>query len=217
MSLLSIRDLDKSYSGIPALSGVSLDLVRGEVHALMGENGAGKSTLIRILAGVTAADRIDARLDGAALMLSTSAEADRAGLRFVHQELNIVPALSVAENIFLGHSIPRRMGLAVDWGRLNAQAAEALDRFGVRHIDPRMKAGRLGVGDRMLIRLASMLVGTASPARVFVLDEPTAALTHAESDRLFRVIDELTRAGAAILYVSHRIDEVLALAQRVTV
>ncbi|EYD75043.1 hypothetical protein Rumeso_03371 [Rubellimicrobium mesophilum DSM 19309] len=217
MALLSIRELHKSYGGAPVLSGVSLDLRAGEVHALMGENGAGKSTLIRILAGVTVADRVEARLDGASLGLGTPAEADRAGFRFVHQELNIVPALSVAENIFLGHPMPRRFGAAVDWKRLNARAAEALARFGVRHIDPRAKAGRLGVGDRMLIRLASMLVGGASPARLFVLDEPTAALTHAESDRLFRVIDELARGGAAILYVSHRIDEVMALASRVTV
>ena len=217
MALLSIRDLHKSFSGTPALSGVSLDLQKGEVHALMGENGAGKSTLIRILAGVTTADRAEAQIDGATLALGSPAEADRAGLRFVHQELNIVPTLSVAENIFLGHPMPRRLGAAVDWRRLNAQATEALGRFGVHHIDPRMKAGRLGVGDRMLIRLASMLVGGASPARVFVLDEPTAALTHAESDRLFRVLEELLRGGAAILYVSHRIDEVMTLARRVTV
>ena len=217
MDILSIRDLHKSFGGTPALSGVSLDLKGGEVHALMGENGAGKSTLIRILAGVTTADRVEAQLNGATLALGTPTEADRAGLRFVHQELNIVPALSVAENIFLGRSMPRRLGAAVDWKCLNTQAAEALGRFGVHHIDPRTKAGRLGTGDRMLIRLASMLVGGASPARVFVLDEPTAALTHTESDRLFRVIEELVRRGAAILYVSHRIDEVMALARRVTV
>jgi ABC-type sugar transport system ATPase subunit len=212
---LALRDLRKSYGGAPALSGVSLDLRGGEVHALMGENGAGKSTLIRVLAGVTQADHLDARLDGAPLTLGSSANAARAGFRFVHQELNIAPTLTVAENIFLGHRPPRRLGLAMNWRELNRRAAEALARFGVTHIDPAQRAARLGTGDRMLMRLASLLV--AGEARLFVLDEPTAALTHAESERLFRVIRGLRSSGAAILYVSHRLDEVMALADHVTV
>ena len=217
MTLLALRGLSKSFGGAPALSEVSLDLEPGEVHALMGENGAGKSTLIRILAGVTPADRVEARLDGAPLTLGSPAQAKTAGFRFVHQELNTVPALSVAENILLARSFPRRLGLAVDWRRLAAQASEALARLGVRHIDPRQRAGRLGTGDRMLVSLAAMLVQEETPARLFVLDEPTAALTHRESDLLFEVLRELTRSGAAVLYVSHRIDEVMALADRVTV
>ncbi|WP_246849712.1 sugar ABC transporter ATP-binding protein [Rubellimicrobium arenae] len=215
--LLSIRGLDKSFGGTPALSDVALDLRAGEVHALMGENGAGKSTLIRVLAGVSPADRMDARLDGAPLVLGSPADAARAGFRFVHQELNIVPTLSVAENIFLGRSLPRRLGAAVDWRRLNRMAGDALGRFGLSHIDPRQKAGRLGTGDRMLMRLASMLVSGDTEPRLFVMDEPTAALTHAESERLFAVIRDLRARGAAILYVSHRLDEVMALADRVTV
>jgi ABC-type sugar transport system ATPase subunit len=212
---LSLTDLHKSYGGAPALSGVSLELRGGEVHALMGENGAGKSTLIRVLAGLTPADRMRATLDGQPLPLGSPADAARAGFRFVHQELNIAPTLTVAENVFLGRRPPRRMGVAVDWRRLNDAAAEALARFGVTHIDPRVKAGRLGTGDRMLMRLASLLAG--GDARLFVLDEPTASLTHAESERLFRVIGELKAAGAAILYVSHRLDEVMELSDRVTV
>jgi ribose transport system ATP-binding protein len=159
----------------------------------MGENGAGKSTLIRVLAGVTVPDHLDARLDGAPLALGTPQDAARAGFRFVHQELNIAPTLTVAENIFLGHRPPRRLGFAVNWRELNRRAAEALARFGVTHIDPRQKAARLGTGDRMLMRLASLLV--AGEARLFVLDEPTAALTHAESERLFRVIHDLRAQG----------------------
>jgi ribose transport system ATP-binding protein len=215
--LLSLRHLSKSFGGVPALTDVALDLRAGEVHALMGENGAGKSTLIRILAGVSAADRVEARLDGRPLALGHPAAAERAGFRFVHQELNIVPTLSVSENIFLGHPMPRRLGLAVDWRRLHARAAEALARFGISHIDPRTRAGRLGTGDRMLIRLAALLVAGGAPPRLYVLDEPTAALTHAEADRLFRVVAEMTGAGAAVLYVSHRLDEVMAMAARVTV
>jgi ABC-type sugar transport system ATPase subunit len=181
----------------------------------MGENGAGKSTLIRVLAGVSPADRMEATLDESPLRLASPADAARAGFRFVHQELNIVPTLTVAENVFLGHQPPRRFGMAVDWRRLNDRAAEALGRFGVTHIDPGVKAGRLGTGDRMLMRLASLLA--TGEARLFVLDEPTAALTHAESERLFRVLRDLRANGAAILYVSHRLDEVMALSDRVTV
>ena len=214
---LALRHLHKSYGGAPALTDVALDLRGGEVHALMGENGAGKSTLIRVLAGLSPPDRLEATPDGAPLRLASPGDAARAGFRFVHQELNIAPTLTVAENIFLGHRPPRRLGLAVDWRGLNRRASEALGRFGVSHIDPAVKAARLGTGDRMLMRLASLLVANGAEARLFVLDEPTAALTHAESERLFRVLRELRAQGAAILYVSHRLDEVVALADRVTV
>ena len=217
MTLLDLAHVTKTFAGAPALADVALRLAGGEVHALMGENGAGKSTLIRILAGVTQADRIEATMDGAPVSLGSPSAAARLGFRFVHQELNIVPQLTVAENILLGRPVPRRFGFAVDWRALNARAAEALARFGATGIDPAMKAARLGTGDRMLVRLAALLVTAESTPRLFVLDEPTAALTQAESDRLFRVIGELRDSGAAILYVSHRMDEVMALADRVTV
>jgi ABC-type sugar transport system ATPase subunit len=213
--LFSVRHLHKSYGGAPALSDVTLDVRGREVHALMGENGAGKSTLIRVLAGVTPADRLEAALDGKPIRLGSPADAAQAGLRFVHQEINIAPTLTVAENIFLAHPTPRRFGVAIDWRRLNDAAAEALSRFGISHISPSIRASRLGIGDRMLMRLASILVG--GEARLVVLDEPTAALTHAEAERLFGVIRTLRSGGAAILYVSHRLDEVMALSDRVTV
>jgi ribose transport system ATP-binding protein len=215
--MLSLSRVTKTYAGVPALSDVALELRAGEVHALMGENGAGKSTLIRILAGVTHADFMEAWMMGDPVQLRSPADAAALGFRFLHQELNIVPQLSVAENIFLAHPTPRRFGWAVDWPEVNRIATEALARFGVTYIDPRTKVARLGMGDRMLIRLAALLVEEGPPARLFVLDEPTAALTHAESDRLFRVIRSLRGQGAAILYVSHRIDEVLDLADRITV
>ncbi len=217
MTFLALSHVSKSYAGVPALTDVALTLRSGEVHALMGENGAGKSTLIRVLAGVTPADRIEAMLDGVAVSLTSPAELAALGFRFVHQELNIVPQLTVAENIMLGRAAPRRFGVAVDWLAVNRIAAQALARFGATWIDPRQKVARLAMGDRMLIRLAAMLVASDTAPRLFVLDEPTAALTHAEAERLFRVIHELRRSGAAILYVSHRIDEVMALADRVTV
>ncbi|NAZ35932.1 sugar ABC transporter ATP-binding protein [Rubellimicrobium sp. CFH 75288] len=217
MSLLSIRGLRKAYGSAPVLREASLELRSGEIHALMGENGAGKSTLIRILAGVTPADAQEVLLDGTPVPLDTPADAQRAGLRFVHQELNIVPTLSVAENVMLGRSSPRRFGALIDWKRLEEQAAEALRRFGAAHIDPRIQAGRLPTGDRMLIRLAALLVAADSPPRFYVLDEPTAALTQREAERLFAILKDLCDRGAGVLYVSHRLDEVMALADRVTV
>ena len=218
MTFLRIRSLSKSYPGTQALSDVSLDIGPGEVHALMGENGAGKSTLIKILAGVTPPDHCDMRLDGTAIRISNAADAARFGFRFIHQELNIVPQLSVAENIVLGQTYPRRFGIAVDWNTLNARARDALEKLDVRHIDPRIKAARLSTGDQMLVKIAGTLVsGTDAPARLYVMDEPTAALTGSESDRLFEVIQELKRAGASVLYVSHRMNEVMAICDRITV
>jgi ribose transport system ATP-binding protein len=148
---------------------------------------------------------------------SGPADAAALGLRFVHQELNIVPSLSVAENILLSRSTPRRFGIAVDWRAMHARAAEALARFGAAHIDPSARAGSLSTGDRMLTVLAGLLASDDTAPSVFVMDEPTAALTHAEADRLFAVIADLKARGAAILYVSHRMAEVVEIADRVTV
>jgi ABC-type sugar transport system ATPase subunit len=217
MTRIEFSGLAKAYGGQPALRDVSLALEGGEIHALMGENGAGKSTLIRLIAGVTPADSMQVRIDGAPVPLASAADAARAGFRFVHQELHIVPQLSVAENVLLGRPLPRRAGLLVDWPRLRAEAAAALARLGAGGIDPALPAGRLTTGERMLVRLASLLAADDAAPRLYVLDEPTAALTRAESDRLFAVLRELAAAGAAILYVSHRLDEVMALCDRVTV
>ncbi|MDG4649677.1 sugar ABC transporter ATP-binding protein [Roseibacterium sp. SDUM158017] len=217
MQELAISGLDKSYGPARVLRGVGLKLRAGEVHALMGENGAGKSTLIKVLAGIVPADAMRLTLDGRARALAGPEDAAALGLRFVHQELNIVPSLSVAENILLSRRTPRRLGLAVDWSAMRARAREALGRFGADHVDVDAPAGRLSTGDRMLTVLAGLVAADDTAPSVFVLDEPTAALTHAEADRLFGVIAELKARGAAILYVSHRMAEVVELADRVTV
>ncbi|MDA4846922.1 sugar ABC transporter ATP-binding protein [Hoeflea poritis] len=218
MNALSIRNLSKSFAGSPALSDVALELRGGEIHALMGENGAGKSTLIRILAGVETADALVLEKDGRALPLSNAQNAHDAGFRFIHQELNIVPQLSAAENISLGLPYPRRLGLAVDWKELNSRAGMALSRLGVDHIDPAMQAARFDTGDQMLIKIASCLVDAEGrTADLYVFDEPTAALTGEESEKLFAVISGLKDSGAAVLYVSHRMNEVMRLCDRVTV
>ena len=217
MPQLSLSGLVKSFGPTRALNGAALDLKGGEVHALMGENGAGKTTLIRILAGLDQADSGQFLLNGAPLRLTSPVEAKAAGLRFLHQELQVVPGLSVAENMHLAHRYPARLGL-VRWRALAAAARAGLERLGVSHIDPRAAMGSLGPGDQMLARIAATLIETGGPAPwAYVMDEPTAALTGAEVERLFVAIAALRGAGAAILYVSHRMDEVLRLADRVTV
>lgn len=216
MPELRLTGLVKTFGPARALDGAALSLRGGEVHALMGENGAGKSTLIRILAGLETLDAGEATLDGAPLRLGSPALAEAAGFRFLHQELQVVPALSVAENMHLSRPYPRRFGL-VHWSALERAAAGALARLGVTHVDPRAVMGRLGPGDQMLVRIAATLLDGGRAPWAYVLDEPTAALTGAEAARLFEALAALKSAGAAILYVSHRMDEVMRLADRITV
>jgi ribose transport system ATP-binding protein len=218
MTLLVLQHVSKAYGGVPALRGVTLTVSPGEIHALMGENGAGKSTLIKILAGVVAPDSATIRMDGAPVVIDSPRVAHRLGLRFIHQELNVVPTLSVAENILLSQPVPRRLGLFVDWAKLNRLAGEALKTLGITHIDPRAPLAALSLGDQMLVKISSALVSEpGAPARLYVMDEPTAALTREESERLFRVLNEIRRAGNSVLYVSHRLDEVMTLCDRATV
>ncbi len=221
MSLLTVSHLRKSYGGTVALADASFELKAGETHALMGENGAGKSTVIKILAGAVTPDSGEIRLNGTTVALRAPDEAHRHGLRFIHQELNTVPGLSVAENIFLGRPYPSRLG-TIHWRLLNTKAKAALATLNVEHIDPASPIARLSVGDRMLVKIASAFLEddgdtTSAPARVFVMDEPTAALTGEESERLFRIIRLLRDRGCGIVYVSHRLDEVLAITDRISV
>lgn len=217
-SLLSIAGANKSYSGVPVLIDAALDLLAGEVHALMGENGAGKSTLIKLLAGVTSPDSIRITMRGQPVTIHHSQAAFDLGLRFIHQELNIIPHLSVAENIFLSRPYPTRVGLFVNWRKLNQQARRVLNQLGVEHIDTRQLMARLSPGDQMLVSIARAFVEDETrPASIYVMDEPTAALSGQDSAILFRVIDSLKQRGSAILYVSHRMDEVFKIADRITV
>lgn len=216
MPELRLSGLVKTFGPARALDGAALSLRGGEVHALMGENGAGKSTLIRILAGIETADAAEVTLDGAPLRLGTTALAKAAGFRFLHQELMVVPTLSVAENMHLSLPYPQRFGL-VHWSALGRAAAGALARLGVSHIDVRAGMGSLGAGDQMLVRIAATLLADGPAPWAYVMDEPTAALTGAEAAQLFQAIAALKSAGAAVLYVSHRMDEVMMLADRITV
>lgn len=217
MRVLTLEGLSRRYGAVQALDDVSVRFRADEVHALMGENGAGKSTLIKLIAGLEAPDCGRILLDDAPLALASAAEAHAAGLRFIHQELHTVPALSVAENMHLNHPYPLRFGL-VNWRALNAVAKAALARLRLDHIDPASPMSRLGSGDQMLVRIAATLVEDSdTPPWLYVMDEPTAALTGAEAEALFAVIGELRAAGAGVIYVSHRMAEVMRLSDRVSV
>ncbi|PYQ01599.1 MAG: sugar ABC transporter ATP-binding protein [Acidobacteria bacterium] len=209
--LLRAESLDKTYT-TPALVDVSLELRGGEVHALVGENGAGKSTLARILVGLTRPDAGRMLLAGDPYGPSGKAEAARRGVAIVPQELNLVESLTVAEQVLFG-AWPSRRGF-VDRRALRVQAHAALGRVGLRGIDPERPVRSLGVGQRQMLAMAAAL---ARPCRVLILDEPTAALSEHEAERLFAQMERLKAEGAAILYVSHRLEEVRRLADRVTV
>ncbi|MCR9135154.1 MAG: sugar ABC transporter ATP-binding protein [Alphaproteobacteria bacterium] len=217
MTLLDLTHIAKSYGRTAALADASIDILPGEVHALMGENGAGKSTFIKVLAGIVKSDRGEIRFQGKLATIDNPQDAFDLGFRFIHQELNVVPQISVAENIAIGGPYPTRFGAMVNWRELNRRARAALARLGIDTIDPRTKISRLSAGDQMLVKIAGTLSDTGNPACLFVMDEPTASLTGEESERLFKVIAELKSAGASVLYVSHRMDEVMQICDRVTV
>lgn len=209
--VLRVRGLTKRYAA-PVLTDVDFDLRAGEIHALMGANGAGKSTLSRIICGLTPADAGSMTLGGAAYAPRSRRDAQRAGVQIVMQELNLVPTLSVAENLFLT-DLPARSGF-IRFTPLFRSSKEALASVGLDGVDPRTPVGRLGIGQQQLVALAAAL---AHPCRVLVLDEPTAALTDAEIERAFSHLRRLRAAGTAILYISHRIDEIKRISDRITV
>jgi ribose transport system ATP-binding protein len=209
--LLQVAGLQKSYS-VPVLSDFSFELLTGEVHALVGSNGAGKSTFARILSGLTSADAGHIEVMGKPYAPRSKRDAEHAGIVMVMQELNVIGTLTVAENIFLGR-LPRRAGF-VRFGLLKKMAHEALARVGLEDLDPTTPARQLGVGQQQLVEIAGAL---AQNCRLLILDEPTAALTDPEIDRLFTNIRRLQTDGVGIIYVSHRMDEIRRIANRVTV
>jgi len=216
--LIRVENVSKAFAGVPALRSASLSISHGEIHALVGENGAGKSTLIKILAGALPADELTVSIDESRVQIRSPNDAIAFGLRFIHQELDTFPALSVAENIFVGREYPQRLGVFVDWASLKARASDALGLLGIGHVDPSEKMTRLGRGDQMLVRLsAAFLDQGGKQARLYVMDEPTASLNSEEADRLFAVLTEIKRSGRSVLYVTHRLDEVMEHCDRVTV
>lgn len=212
-SLLEMRSITKSFPGVRALDGVRLDLSTGEIHALVGENGAGKSTLIKILAGVYPHPEYggEITLDGSVRSFANVREAENAGIAVIYQELSLVKDLSVAENIFLGRE-PRRFGI-INWEELYSRAHQLLNDLHLQ-IDPLTPVRNLGIGQQQLVEIAKAL---SQDARILVLDEPTAALTDAEVETLFGILNSLRARGVAMIYISHKLDEVFRLSDRISV
>jgi ribose transport system ATP-binding protein len=210
--LLQLEGLTKRFPGVIALNGVDLTLTTGEIHALVGENGAGKSTLIKLLCGSYTPDAGQMRFGGLPYLPSSPLDALKAGIRVVYQEFNLLPFLSVAENL-LFDSLPRRFGLFVGYRTLHRRAKALLDRVGL-DVDPRTPVEHLGIAQRQLLEIAKAL---AFASRLLILDEPTATLTPREIGRLFQIIRDVRAAGVTVIYVSHHLNEIFELCDAVTV
>ncbi len=212
--ILEARQITKRFPGVVALEGVSLTVFPGEVLAVVGENGAGKSTLMKILSGALQPDEGEILLQGRPVRFSDPRQALEHGIGIIYQELSVIDALSVGENVFLGR-LPQRSGLpgAVDWPRVWHEAAQVLARVGAP-IDPQEPVRGLSVAQKQLVEIARTL---SLDVRVLILDEPTSALSLQETERLFEILRGLRAQGVAIIYISHRLEEVFALADRVTV
>ena len=221
--LLTAQGLTMSYPGVKALGGVDFDLRSGEIHALCGENGAGKSTLIKILGGIIPHGAFGGKVtvQGTECRFNGPADALQSGIRVIHQELALCEDLTVAENVCLGEE-PSRFGL-LDRKRMRLEAAAQLERLGLMDINPDIRAGTLPVGLRQMVEIAralrhpSVSSKTSSGSKVLILDEPTSALSAREAERLEATLHRLRNEGYALLYISHRLDEVFRLADRITV
>lgn len=212
-SLVSVNNLSKSFPGVKALDKVHFDLQAGEVHALMGENGAGKSTLMKILAGVYQKDVGEMLLDGLSIEIESPAHAQALAIGIVHQELHLMNHLTAAQNIFLGRE-PRRLGgLFLDEDKLNQDTQALFDRLNLA-LSPTTAIGELTVARQQMVEIAKAL---SFKSRVLIMDEPTAALNNAEIEELFRIIRQLKSEGVGIVYISHKMDEIQRIADRITV
>jgi ribose transport system ATP-binding protein len=210
-ALLRTAGINKQFNGIPVLRDVALEVRYGEVHALMGENGAGKSTIIKIITGIYSKDSGDIIIDGEIAAINDRHDARRAGISVIYQELSLVPALTVAENIFLGQE-PGRFGITGK-REMRGRVQALIDRYGFS-IDPDAVVDSLGMAQRQTVEILKAL---STDAKLVIMDEPTSSLSNAESERLFETIDALRARGVGILYVSHRLEEVYRLADRLTV
>ena len=209
--VLEASGVCKSFPGVKALTDVSITLHRGEVVALLGENGAGKSTLIKVLSGIYQPDAGEIRMDGQSVRFGLPLQARDAGIGVIHQELNYVPTISIAENIFMG-KLPKKHGF-VDYRTMYAESSRILKKVGLE-LDPRIQISACAVAQKQLIEIAKVL---SADARVLILDEPTSALNDVETNYLFDLIRRASEAGIAILYISHKLEELFAIADRVVV
>src|SRR5918997_4675328 len=210
--VLEVREVTKRFPGVLALDGVSFQLRPGEVHALVGENGAGKSTLIKVITGVYQPDEGRVFFGGEEVSFASPHESQAAGISTIYQEINLIPLPSVAQNVFLGREPRTRLGL-LDTERMNREAAEILERYDIR-VDVTAPLNSLGLGTQQMVAIARAV---SLEARVVIMDEPTSALEAREVSTLFRVIRQLRGDGVGVVYVSHHLDELYEISQRVTV
>ena len=213
-SALSLRNVSKSFPGVRALDDVSFDVKPGEVHALLGENGAGKSTLIKIVSGVYPPTTGEMRLHGKPVHFAHPREAQAHGIATIYQEFSLYPELTVAENIFAGNMPRKYSGLVLDWAEAERRAMAVLESLDASDLNVRARVGTLSVGNRQRVEIAKAL---SRQARILILDEPTAVLTQHDTERLYGIIGRLRAQGVALVYISHRLNEIFALADRVTV
>ena len=209
---IEMRGIDKSFGGNAVLKNAGFLLDDGEVHALMGENGAGKSTLMKILTGVYTKDAGQVIVDGKEVCYNNPQEAEKAGIVFIHQELNVLFDLTVEENMFLGKEIKKAFGIC-DRKAMRKRVQEILDMLGV-DIDPTQRMDELSIGQQQMIEIAKALM---IDAKVLIMDEPTAALTQSETEVLFKVVNSLRQKGVSIVYISHRMEEIFELCDRITI
>ncbi len=209
--ILTMKGIDKSFPGVHALDHVNLEVRKGEVHALMGENGAGKSTLMKVLTGIYTKDEGTITYEGREVEFSNPREAQDAGIVIVHQELNMMGHLTVAQNIFIGREIMN--GKLIDDKKMNEEARKLFDQLGI-DIDPKETMSRLTVGKQQMCEIAKAI---SHEAKVIIFDEPSAALTEAEIEELFKIIRDLRDKQMGIVYISHRMDEIKVITDRVTV
>lgn len=209
---IEMKDIHKAFGKNQVLSGVSFQLVPGEVHALMGENGAGKSTLMNILTGLHKADKGQISINGNEAYFSNPKEAEQHGIAFIHQELNIWPEMTVLENLFIGKEISSKLGV-LQTRKMKALAKEQFDKLSVS-LSLDQEAGECSVGQQQMIEIAKALM---TNAEVIIMDEPTAALTEREISKLFEVITALKKNGVSIVYISHRMEEIFAICDRITI
>ena len=211
--ILELTNITKSFPGVKALDNVQFDVCPGEIHALLGENGAGKSTLIKIASGVYQPDSGSILVEGHPVRLGNPREAQAHGIATIYQELLLYPELSVAENIFMGHAPRMRFG-AIDWAAMRQKSLELLASLNIHDMDVSRKVGSLTVGNRQRVEIAKAL---SMNARVLIMDEPTAAITEADVEQLFNIMNLLKGREVGIIYISHRLNEVFEMGDRVTV
>lgn len=210
--ILSMRGIDKRFSGVHALKSVDLELRAGEVHALMGENGAGKSTLMKVLCGIHKRNAGEVILFGKPVDFSNIKESQDAGISIIHQELNMMNHLTVAQNIYIGRE-PIKNGVYIDDRKMEEDAKKLFEKIGI-DIDPSVKVGSLTVGKQQMVEIAKAI---SHDSKILILDEPTAALTQTEVEELFNIMNDLKAKGIGMIYISHRMDEINRISDRITV